>query len=340
MPAFAGLCVPQMGQEMARRRDTAISEMRNSLSSGGSSASPAQRQRIEDLTTDVHEARQENERLSQQSSKLRVQLQVLTDPDPFKRVDSIEEGVPAAPEQLVNEDMLELRRVLWDLQQENKALKDENARTPEATEGTKDDHRQRPVEGTKQESGKSGGSINMAEYRSLQHQVLDLRKAYESAVAQTERLRARKASREGSPSYGARRAAWSPSALVGRSSSMDDDGGLSVEGSPQPHGRLQRPRGGSMNSDFTGSVARSRGGSIDSDFAGPTRLSHADSVDEDYGGRLSMPNSGTSTPAVGGSRGSHGSPLSVGEGDIRKKLQALQAENDKLKQKIRMLASN
>jgi len=295
-----------MGQEMARRRDAALGE-----------ASPAQRQRIEELTTDVKEARQENERLGNQISKLRVQLQVLTEPDPFKRPDAIEEGVPAASEQVMDEDMHQLRRVLWDLQQENKLLKDENARTPEPTKGAKD------------ESGKSGGGVSMAEYRSLQQQILDLRKAYESAVAQTERLRARKASKDGSPNY--RRAPWSPSSLLaGRSSSMDGDGGMSVEGSPQLHGRRHRSRGGSMNSDFTGSVARSRGGSIDSNY----------SLDDDMGGRLSMygsmPNSGTSTPTGG----SHGSPLSAQGGDIRKKLQSIQAENDKLKQKIRMLASN
>jgi len=317
-----------MGQEMARRRDAAMTDMRSNLSSGGSSASPAQRQRIEELNADVHEARQENDRLSNQISKLRVKLQVLTEPDPFKRADAIEEGVPAALEQGLNDDMHQLRRVLEDLKRENKALKDENARNPESKKGTKD------------EGGKSGGGVGMAEYRSLQHQVLDLRKAYESAVAQTERLRARKASREGSPKY--QRGPWTPSPLAGRSSSMDDDRG--VEGSPEVRGRRHRSRGGSVNSDYTGSVGRSRGGSMDSEIHGPTRLSHTNSLDEDYGGRLSMygsmPNSGTSTPAVGGSRGSHGSPLSAEGGDISKKLQAIQAENDKLKQKIRMLASN
>mmetsp|Transcript_38196 Transcript_38196/g.75742 ORF Transcript_38196/g.75742 Transcript_38196/m.75742 type:complete len:321 (-) Transcript_38196:116-1078(-) len=318
-----------MGQELTSRCDAAVVDLTVCLSGSSTPATPDQSRRIDELAADVEEARRENERLGQQTAKLRVQLQVLLDPDKFKDPNVIEEGVPLAPDPILNEEMLQLKRVLWDLQRENALIKEERSHVPNTS-----------ISHSSRKSNK--GTVTLAEYRDMQNQVVDLRKAYEAAVAQTERLRARKASREGSPTH-AHRAA---NLFIGRRRSASAERSASFESPTGIYGRWLNMRSGSPHDD----LASSRDG-----YQPVSRMTSRDSGDDGLS-RLSIegifvpggssPRGGTrsagqslSFSALPGDR-SAGQSLSFSSapGDLRLRMQALQHENDQLRKKIRALA--
>jgi len=302
---------------------------------------------MDELAADVKEARAENERLGQQTAKLRVQLQVLMDPDMYRDPNMIEEGVPMAPDPIIHEEMLQLKRVLWDLQRENALIKEERARSAVA-----------PV--SRNSSPSSKGTVTMAEYRSLQNQVVDLRKAHEAAVAQTERLQARIASREGSPVHRHRVSNLLTSRR--RSGSAEDTASTGVS----VFGGWTRASHGSSNSDH----ARRPGSGSEESYFPISRMSSRDSYDNgtsrQHWGALNcqqkhamsdclMGNrkttccqrlgvdalsvTGGSTPRGIYSFGQSQSSTGAASGDIRQRLQVVQQENEQLRRKIRALAA-
>lgn len=242
----------------------------------------AQRRRVEQLSVEVDEARQENQRLNKQTNRLRVALQdarsvsskALAGDEFGWAVDRGQRasGHPvgaANPADAVQDEVLRLQHTLWELQRENTLLK------------------QGPGGDESSAFGQVGKGVTAAQYRQLQSQLEDLQRAHDGAAMQTEKMRLQQMyNQTPSPVNGDRLTRLTPPA---------------VGTAPGRLGRL-------------GSAAGSRG------------------------------TSGVTTPADGGCRfegiaGPMGSTSPLSEDEMLRKLQTIQAENEQLRRKVRMLAS-
>lgn len=270
----------------------------------------AHRKRVEELILEVDEARQENQRLNKQTHKLRLAIQdanPLAAPDQDPYASNYGVGNVAAKEReerLLNEEVLQLKRTLWDLQRENSMLK-----------------QQQPQGGG---AGLAGPSrVSMRQYQQLKTQLDELQQAYDKAAAVTDRMMRQQAQAAGA---------------VPSSSSMPYTPQTSSPG-PSP------PR----YSTAPGSRYGGGGGGSGDPYLRGGRMSHA----------TSRATSGAVTPVTGlstpvGTNPRHcglssafmgGSPSQIEQGseaeaDFRRKLQAMQTENEKLRRKVRMLAAN
>jgi len=243
----------------------------------------AQRRRVEQLIVEVDEARQENQRLNKQTSRLRVAIdEVYPEPVPGPGRDrsSTHHAAPGQPSRRVQENLLHLKRTLWELQRENALLKQGAAE--EAHLGIGQGHDKK---------------ISLAQYQVLQRQLEELQHAYDSAAGQTERMRLRQQQSPSPVPTGNSQGGYAPSLLSG------------------PSGCGHR---------YEGSVGR---------------LSSAGS----------FATSGMATPVESGC---HLSSLGLAayswkrdagetalDGEMLRKMQAMQAENEQLRRKVRMLAA-
>eukprot|EP00929_Paragymnodinium_shiwhaense_P106786 TRINITY_DN7247_c0_g1_i1.p1 TRINITY_DN7247_c0_g1~~TRINITY_DN7247_c0_g1_i1.p1 ORF type:complete len:216 (-),score=53.00 TRINITY_DN7247_c0_g1_i1:210-857(-) len=125
-----------------------------------------QRRRLMELVSQVDEARQENQRLSRQAHRQRLAVQDMK-PDAAALAAQDRGNFRAGQaDQAVHEELLQCKRVLWDLQRENAQLKESSSRV--ATPGL------RP-----------GGDM---EVQALKRQVEELQRAYENSLREAQRL--------------------------------------------------------------------------------------------------------------------------------------------------------
>mmetsp|Transcript_131777 Transcript_131777/g.421651 ORF Transcript_131777/g.421651 Transcript_131777/m.421651 type:complete len:277 (-) Transcript_131777:41-871(-) len=137
----------------------------------------AQRRRVEQLIVEVDEARQENQRLNKQTNRLRVALQGAQPcPDAVYKNNnhaSSHAQQSSGPSSRVQEELLLLKRTLWELQRENSSLK------------------QGSFEDEHQNMGRMDRRVSLAQYQQLQRHLDDLQRAYDSAAIHTEKMRLR-----------------------------------------------------------------------------------------------------------------------------------------------------
>lgn len=151
------------------------------------------RQRFTDLMDEVEQARQENQRLSRQAHRQKVAMQDMrggNDGHPSV-------GRSQQADQALNEELLRLKRVLWDLQRDNANLKESSSRA--ATPG-----------------GHGGGEV-----QALMRQVDELQRAYDSSVRDAEMLKQQQRSMMNSGSMYGGSGRQTPSTTAGFSS--DDE---------------------------------------------------------------------------------------------------------------------
>jgi hypothetical protein len=129
-----------MGHAFVRVCCEKLSEMNNICPSSASS-SYGHRKRVEELITEVDDARQENQRLNKKSQHMRLALK-----------DGRSDG-RLPQEDPLSEEALQLKRVLGELQRENNLLRQSSS-----------------------ESGRPG-TVSISQYQALQTQVQDLQRA-------------------------------------------------------------------------------------------------------------------------------------------------------------------
>jgi len=238
----------------------------------------AQQRRVDQLSVEVDEARQENQRLNKHSHKLRAALEAGRHRQHTPHGRGYEPPTPAAnstPSRRIEEELLQLRRTHLELKRENALLKQGGFG---------------PAKGQRHER-----RVSLQHFHQLRRQLEELQRAHDAAASHTERLRSQ--SRSGSPTN-----VLSPSGAYGT-------GG-------------QRPLGLGSASGLGGSVATSGLATpVNGEFSSPFDSSFNRGCDSSFNGKEEQQ---SPNPA---------------EADLRRRMQAVQAENERLRRQVRMLAS-
>lgn len=159
-------CVDRMGEVSASCPDCT-----------GGAGVMVQRRRVEQMTVEVDEARQENQRLNKQTHKLRAALEeARSKSGAGKRLTRPETGADASLDSMqanraMHDELLQLKRVLWDMQRENALLKQGSAA---GVHGPSKDGERR---------------VSFSQYQQLRRQLDELQRAYDAAASQTERMK-------------------------------------------------------------------------------------------------------------------------------------------------------
>lgn len=299
-----------MGQAMVRRCDSFATE---GIVGCSSCSAAAQRRRLEELILEVEDARQENRSLTLQANRLRSALKDVAPDAVLGPQGPAFEGDYDAPQRRAGaasqaerglgdeREMLHLKRMLKELQSENTMLKQTQAHSSGAGSRSADSRGAGCV-----------GTVPLSAYEALRAEVEQLQRAHEAAAAQNDRLRHQAAS-----------GLQSRDSHVFHSSGLHSRDSHLLDSSMMP----AAPPGRYPGSSAYGST-RTNGSAYAS-----TRTSGA-------GTPIPLAGGGGSRCGARYGDGSYSDAGAVDDAEVRRKLQAMQLENEQLRRKVRMLASS